>query len=369
MPPSTTGQQAGRRSISDLELADQFLDSVSRDGYNFLTKKESRAGTNDGRDIEDTAIDNVKKNSKKRKTPASDMDDIVGLSASRKAMLSHLRSTLTKDSWNNMMSDGACALSTVKKKLQKFFDFAQHHKLLAEMTTKLRSMITKDSNYLEELSSWMESKINTDSLHMIDLTAIPAAGSASSGFKKLPNTTFIPATRIAMDVDEDQRKENFRQLLADNKLEEVETGGGGDCLFSSTATLLQARNAKEKAQLREDGLVEFTAIRIRRFAVQVIRANWEAYADFRTNTTGTGDPEEASVWLAEMEKSGRWGDNVIIQALSDYLGIEFMIFRDDCSIIHVFPKSSLQLFRIALVLRGECHYTATKPILPSRRRG
>lgn len=371
VPPSSTGQQVHRIAVSDSVLADAFLHSVHQDGANFLTNKQSRAGKNDGQDSEDIAVRNVQQHAKKRKTPSSDIEHTADLSQSRQAIIPHLKDTLNGNKWTILLNDQACKLSTVKKKLQKIFNFAVNRALLGEMTVKFRSLVTSDSDYVQGLQHWMESKVKEHEdisiPVLIDLTLPPQAGSALVGFSKLLRTEIIAPPASLEEATAAALRAIFRQNLSDAGLEQQDCGGGGNCFFSSTAYCLQKATAQEKAQLANLGMDNLTHLSIRRIAVNVIRGNWEAYEPFRTNTSGIGEAEESHVWLEQMEKSGRWADHLVIKALSDYFGIEFHIFRDDGSIIHVLAENGQQTTSISLVLLGEYHYMATKPKLARRR--
>lgn len=359
-----------RERTPQVVLVDQFVREVHTEGAHFLTQKARRDGLNDAIDLEQTAVENLKELSKKRAAPDFPTDDLVDLSDRRKNMLRYLRRDIDLSVWNLMLNDVGCKLSSERKFFIDLWDFASEHMTLPQMIAALRTSITRDSDYMEDMRKWREEILKTEQqtttleAPSYDMQQPPVANSATIGFANLPNVAIIPPVQenpgtAAQDAAEVTDPLNA-SLLANN-LVYVDVGGRGDCFFKSAHHSIQQLPLPMLRQLQERGLNGFTPIRLRRFAVAAISAGWEAYDEFRTSIHGTSDPEPKNVWLMEMNKSGRWADNIVIQALCDRLGIHFVIFRDNGSIVHIYPVTGEYVCTLSLVLRGEYHYQSTQP--------
>lgn len=355
--------------ISETLRADNFLSRVYSNGTSFLITNQSQQLLSTNADKEMDVVQHLKELSKKRSHPEFPDEDTEGIKEWRKSMLNYLKQDINESEWDSMLDDVACRLSTDKKFYKDLFIFARTNLLIPQMVVKLRSILLSNEDCIVGMKVWMEDHKQTEpqmhvpltgqTLPNFNFTQEPIAGSAERGFRQLPNARIID---VSQQESGHSVADSLEANLLANNLKEFEAGGGGDCFFKATAHCLLQQEVPVIRQLRKNGLAKFTPTVLRHVAVRIIRQGWEAYDAFRTNIHGGDDPEPKEEWLAEMNRSGRWADNITIQALSDNLGIHFIILRSNGSIIHIHPSTGEVVCTVTLTLHGECHYRATEPI-------
>ena len=138
---------------------------------------------------------------------------------------------------------------------------------------------------------------------------------------------------------ETDREKRFAQLLQLNSMKIVPMNGDGNCLFRSVSH-----------QLYGD---ESFHMLIREASMRYISLEREYFCQFMI-----GGAEKFDEYLAQMSRSGAWGDDIEIQAMSEIYNKPFNIFAYSSLPIRTFHEDHGQGRAIRLAYHGQCHYNS-----------
>lgn len=356
-----------------VQNADNFVRSVESDGQSLATSKHRKRNAETHKGLDEIAVDKAKERSNKRKANSAVEYQDSSLSERRNRMLSHLnKSGSLENNWHDMMNDPLCRIEGESKFFEAVWQFAVSQKQTLGLLNKMKDLLRKQLKWRVVLTEWRES-IEANLVEIVDLdsssttTSDPTPqASALATFLRLPG---VKIRRLQTGATFDRTRNVLQAWLKHNGLEERPVPAIGNCYYESCSRVFSSLSNEEQQNLRDKGLAQFSPEKIRQFAVDTISKSWNKYREFRTHTTGIGKPEAKTLWLARMRKDGVWADHVVSQALADRLGIEFIILRDDESVIYIeSAHPTRQPSTIVLILHGERHYNATG-ILPSQSDG
>lgn len=361
------------------------LQARAFDDVNFtLGNASSRDCATNGNDKEQAAIDGMRALSKKRRaeTAVAPVDSL--LSFRRQAIISRLtQPNITLDLWKQMIEDDRCGLHDSKKFLLSLWTFASSRNLVNDLVAKMTSVMrTADQDLTQELSRW---RAGAQTQSMSNGRSASSASTAVPIHISPSLVTNLLSSEI-IDLTDDPVASRFQQLpgvrfkigqfgsvraqLAANGLTSHDAGGGGDCLFLSTAYMMNTAPSEAQEKLRKilnlEDRTSFDHLALRALSVDHISRNWNTYKDARYEPTMKRMPGK-DAWLKKLGTPGTWGDHLSVQAMANELRLEFLILRNEESEIMVAPTAEVAVHFITLTLKDEQHYQAVK-LLPRAKR-
>jgi hypothetical protein len=165
--------------------------------------------------------------------------------------------------------------------------------------------------------------------------------SVYQGFNQMTNS-ILSSPDFGKERDQKASKDRLLQRLKLCDLVEVNICGDGNCQFSSIAEQLFGTPTLHPL--------------VRKLIVQHLKSNSEIYAPFVFSET-------FDAYIAKMSKTKEWGDNLTLQAASDYFKIKILLVTSypDKPLIEITPSEQTKITKIVhLSFFSEFHYNAIK---------
>lgn len=177
---------------------------------------------------------------------------------------------------------------------------------------------------LKNLGNSVHLKFNTDEVRLHT--------SVYQGFNQMTNS-ILSSPDFGKERDQKASKERLYQRLKLCDLVEVNISGDGNCQFSSLAEQLYGTPSLHPV--------------VRQLIVQHMKSNAVIYAPFVFAETFDN-------YITKMAKTKEWGDNLTLQAASDFFKIKILLVTSypDKPLIEIVPSQS--------EIQSNCHNRITK---------
>lgn len=191
--------------------------------------------------------------------------------------------------------------------------------------------------YAEKYNEWIHKSSNR--IHVIGSKS-GAFGSGkldpSNNYRYTKQEPKSEGEKFLLETDREKR---FSHLLSLNSMKIVPMNGDGNCLFRSVSHQLYGDDSYH--------------LLIRETSMRYISLERDYFSQFMI-----GGLEKFDDYLTQMSRSGAWGDDIEIQAMSEIYNKAFNIFAYSSVPIRTFHEDQGEGQAIRLAYHGQCHYNS-----------